>query len=276
MAKSWHLSRGNEKHGPISDRELLLLAELGQLRGDDLLWRPGFDGWRVASSFPGVLSPPPLPSGAGAAFRLRLDKIHHWFVARWGEFWALAKEWSRSIQLRVHDVYTHIKQAKFDQGAFAGRVQYSRLLTGLLLAVVVVCALDMARHSSFATNSQAAPQDSGLPELANVTLNSTAADAVISPPSTEQTALDETSGDQTTNDSADRSSVIDPERSDGLVSMATPISEPPSTSVALEPSTPIPLPTKKPAKPIKSVNTAQPPGPKLMRFGTIGFNYSDQ
>jgi len=45
-ATSWYLARGNERYGPLADRELLLLAERGGLRSDDLLWRPGFSSWK--------------------------------------------------------------------------------------------------------------------------------------------------------------------------------------------------------------------------------------
>jgi len=45
-ATSWYLARGNERYGPLADRELLLLAERGGLRNDDLLWRPGFTSWK--------------------------------------------------------------------------------------------------------------------------------------------------------------------------------------------------------------------------------------
>ena len=44
-ATSWYLARGNERYGPLADRELLFLAERGGLRSDDLLWRPGFTSW---------------------------------------------------------------------------------------------------------------------------------------------------------------------------------------------------------------------------------------
>ncbi len=40
---SWYLSRGDQQWGPLGDRELLLLAERGGLRKDDLLWKPGFE-----------------------------------------------------------------------------------------------------------------------------------------------------------------------------------------------------------------------------------------
>jgi hypothetical protein len=42
---SWYLARGDKQWGPLADRELLLLAERGGLKTDDLLWRPGFDSW---------------------------------------------------------------------------------------------------------------------------------------------------------------------------------------------------------------------------------------
>jgi hypothetical protein len=45
-ATSWYLARGNERYGPLVDRELLLLAERGGLRSDDLLWGPGFTSWK--------------------------------------------------------------------------------------------------------------------------------------------------------------------------------------------------------------------------------------
>jgi hypothetical protein len=49
-ASSWYLSRGNKQYGPLGDRELLLLAERGGLKTDDLLWKPGFDTWQPVRS----------------------------------------------------------------------------------------------------------------------------------------------------------------------------------------------------------------------------------
>jgi hypothetical protein len=45
-AASWYLARGDKRYGPLADRELLLLAERGGLRTDDLLWKPGFTSWK--------------------------------------------------------------------------------------------------------------------------------------------------------------------------------------------------------------------------------------
>jgi hypothetical protein len=45
-APSWYLARGDQRYGPLADRELLLLAERGGLHTDDLLWKPGFVSWK--------------------------------------------------------------------------------------------------------------------------------------------------------------------------------------------------------------------------------------
>ena len=51
----WYWRRGKKILGPVSHRELRLLAEFGHLRPDDLLWRPGLAGWTPPSSVRGVL-----------------------------------------------------------------------------------------------------------------------------------------------------------------------------------------------------------------------------
>lgn len=63
-ATSWYLARGNERYGPLTDRELLLLAERGDLRSDDLLWRSGFNSWKSVHAASGSIATPknaPLP-----------------------------------------------------------------------------------------------------------------------------------------------------------------------------------------------------------------------
>jgi hypothetical protein len=73
----WHLSRRDEAPCVVSDQELLLLAKLGHLRADDMLWGPDFDGYRPVRSLLGdvpaskqirVEAPPPsggaVPGGA--------------------------------------------------------------------------------------------------------------------------------------------------------------------------------------------------------------------
>ncbi len=52
----WYLARDGQQHGPLSAVELDKFIELGHLKPTDLLWRAGFDDWRMA---PEVF--PPLP-----------------------------------------------------------------------------------------------------------------------------------------------------------------------------------------------------------------------
>src|SRR5262245_18677416 len=53
-APSWYLARGDQRYGPLADRELLLLAERGGLQTDDLLWKPGFTSWKSVHAVCGV------------------------------------------------------------------------------------------------------------------------------------------------------------------------------------------------------------------------------
>ena len=53
-APSWYLARGDQRYGPLGDRELLLLAERGGLQTDDLLWKPGFTSWKSVHAVCGV------------------------------------------------------------------------------------------------------------------------------------------------------------------------------------------------------------------------------
>jgi GYF domain 2 len=63
----WHLSRDGNQCGPFSDGQLAKMAENGELGAQDLLWRPGYESWRPASTIPGLLKPPPLPAGNTSA-----------------------------------------------------------------------------------------------------------------------------------------------------------------------------------------------------------------
>jgi hypothetical protein len=54
---SWYLARGDRQWGPLADRELLLLAERGGLKTDDLLWKPGFETWKPVRAVCDLLPP---------------------------------------------------------------------------------------------------------------------------------------------------------------------------------------------------------------------------
>jgi len=58
----WYLTRGDERHGPLSDLEMLNFIELGHLRSNDLLWREGFSEWRPAMVVFPELQEVPNPS----------------------------------------------------------------------------------------------------------------------------------------------------------------------------------------------------------------------
>ncbi len=70
-APSWYLSRGDKRYGPLGNRELMLLAERGELKPDDLLWRQGFSSWKQAREIGDLLGPdapsPAAKDRAGAA-----------------------------------------------------------------------------------------------------------------------------------------------------------------------------------------------------------------
>jgi hypothetical protein len=64
---SWYLARGDQRYGPLADRELLLLAEQGGLRTDDLLWRPGFTCWKPVHAVCGIEASPSIATSKNAA-----------------------------------------------------------------------------------------------------------------------------------------------------------------------------------------------------------------
>jgi hypothetical protein len=50
----WHVSRGGTRSGPFTYEELRRQAKRGQLRGEDLLWRPGVSGYVEAATVFGL------------------------------------------------------------------------------------------------------------------------------------------------------------------------------------------------------------------------------
>ena len=73
----WHYALGEVQHGPVSWEELRSLAESGQLRSNDLVWKKGMSGWVAASIVPNLIpagnAPPPLPPSA--AFSGGTDRL---------------------------------------------------------------------------------------------------------------------------------------------------------------------------------------------------------
>jgi len=45
-APGWYLRRGDKEYGPLTDREIAMLAERGGVKTEDRLWKPGFVSWK--------------------------------------------------------------------------------------------------------------------------------------------------------------------------------------------------------------------------------------
>jgi hypothetical protein len=103
----WHLSRGDEPSRLITERELQLLAELGQLKETDLLWKPGLKGWQSADAIPGVLVPPALPKESIS--RLAQAPAGTWRLDRPVEIF---RAWTATTAKRLAIIFTD-RCAKF-------------------------------------------------------------------------------------------------------------------------------------------------------------------
>lgn len=47
--RDWYLARDGRQYGPITQRELIALQGIGELRPNDLLWREGWQTWQAAA-----------------------------------------------------------------------------------------------------------------------------------------------------------------------------------------------------------------------------------
>jgi hypothetical protein len=232
----WQISRGDERPCLLSDRELLMLAELGHLQANDLLWRPGFEGWRTVRSLMGDLTTPPLPP-----FILQNDRPKQICAKASSSSWSIHRH-SGGVELET----------------FLGRAKQPRNLAGLLAAVILVGALGIAFHKSFATDTQLAIRNSASNEPPPVSIEA-------SQPKPEPTAANGVPPFESNKAELEGGIVVrtvrvlsidNPEPSDASASVPNPAPEVPSNSV--------PLPTKKPAIPNQSLNTAG-----LMRANTV-------
>ena len=128
----WYLSRGNERICVLSNQELLFLAELGHLRADDLVWRCDFDDWIAVRSLLGHASP--LPKSISLSER------------------------AKQICARATTLLSGINRIEFD-----GRGHPQNL--GLLVAMLLLGALSIATHRSFAIDTRPALQCTASTEL---------------------------------------------------------------------------------------------------------------
>jgi hypothetical protein len=264
----WHLSRRDERPCVVSDQELLLLAELGHLRADDMLWRPEFDGYRTVRS---LLGDVPVSK------QIRVE----------------ATGPSRGA-VETTALYTMPTTA-------LGSSKRRRNLVGaagLLLAVALLAGLGFVTYRFLATDQEPATQDAAVtePVPAPPTSRSASADStsipVQQPPQPSTANAESPTGSAREEEQQQQEDVkgevivhtvkvvdIDPPQvAKGSASVANPAPEG-STSA-------VPSPIKKPAKPIQSLRTggeqqassatsgriSETPGPTPMGLAPFGFN----
>jgi hypothetical protein len=63
MADQWYYARNNQKHGPLTGRQLKQAAATGQLQPTDMVWKEGMPKWVPASGVKGLF---PMPQAAAA------------------------------------------------------------------------------------------------------------------------------------------------------------------------------------------------------------------
>jgi hypothetical protein len=294
---AWHLKRGQKIYSSISHRELRLLAELGHLRPDDLLWRPGLGSWTSVSSVPGV---PPLDSQTkqwdltkiGALFWTRMSAP---FLAASNDFCRLilsTRQHAPSIKARLQLAYNRVAShwTAFNLIGVLRHVRPEGIAAVLLVMAVFVGALDFAMKSSSATANKAQIANSVAPKFQD--RPSTAGPrALWTNPSQLKPALHLTEAE------VFNVSNGHPTGGFALASNQTSESKTESVAQALSPSPvfqsvagteAVPLPTKKPDR--SFVKEAQPNAatlkriaqrprgrePKSIRFGIIGYNYNPQ
>lgn len=271
----WHFMRGQKMYSRISDRELLLLAELGHLRPGDLVWRPGLGGWRSAQSVSGTLTPPPLPPAQSQPDAKRITSLlstARKHVIRWQDKLTLiAKDHAGSIKVHLWRIYP--LRTKLDLGDVFRRVQDRGTLVGMMIVLVFVGSIDVAMRTSFAIGAQTPTENTASPKLQHRQI------AAVGSDTTRPVQTSNPSELQPTEPSASQS-----------VSAAPPDLVPPTVSVSVPPSESgvqpdsIPLPTRKPArltaKPLPSTAVLRriarrQRDPESMRFGSFGYNYTD-
>ena len=89
--RAWHLKQDGKEYGPLSHRELVLVAGLGKLKSQDRLWAPGFPCWIPVALIPGLLKPSFIVS------MLTLSRSWEPALRRCRASWLRAQERSASL-----------------------------------------------------------------------------------------------------------------------------------------------------------------------------------
>jgi uncharacterized protein DUF4339/putative peptidoglycan binding protein len=152
----WYLKHDDCDYGPLSHRELLMLAGMGKLRSTDRLWAPGFPGWVPASFIPGLMQP--SLSLQTAPLRDSLD-----------ESIKLLRTWWDRLRLQTIKLY---RQIDFNHAKAATRLPIV-WLGAAGVVVVIIAASTQNSERSFATGAPESVQASRdldfLPPLSVIT-----------------------------------------------------------------------------------------------------------
>ena len=89
--RAWFLKQDGKEYGPLSHRELVLVAGLGKLKSQDRLWAPGFPCWIPVALIPGLLKPSFIVS------MLTLSRSWEPALRRCRASWLRAQERSASL-----------------------------------------------------------------------------------------------------------------------------------------------------------------------------------
>jgi hypothetical protein len=311
--KVWHLRRGEKLYGRVSDQELRLLVEIGQLKSDDLLWRSGFGGWKSAESVPGVLVPAQLPPVHSLSAQLSA-KITPLSSAAWR--WVIRSQGDARKLVRS---LRHSRWPKFDFGAFSELMRLRGALAGLLIAAVFVGSIVAMRAFAIGpeTSQKAASPRTDVQIVAAAPDTAKAVQTSFTPPDAAKTAQSpsESKPEIDSTEGSGVLSVTNIHPTDGFISKPSPGSLSPSEAsadadlvtitthvsqsdaaagrdqpdAAAQPDQvdTMPLPTRKPKGPIAKEAPRSPASkriarrredgePKPFRFGNIGFSYYAQ
>ena len=283
----WYWRRGKKILGPVSHRELRLLAEFGHLRPDDSLWRPGLAGWTPPSSVRGVLP-------------LRDSQTKLWDLTgivgsnELRKFAASSRQLACSMKVGWQRAYDQVaaRWPNLDLIELVRHRPQQGIAAGLLVIAVLLGAVDLAMKSSSASGSKAHLAKSVTPKFQDRPPFELAAPAPLSTNPLEPTPPPDLAAAEVFN-------VSNGHPMGGLVRVLNKTleseTEPPAQMHRPTPifqsetaagTGSVPLPTKRPVR--SSVKEAQPKAatsrrvvqrpqePKPMPFGIIGYNYNPQ
>lgn len=94
----WYLKQDSKEYGPLSHRELLLIAGLGKLRSGDRICAPGFPSWVPADLIPGLLKPSLTLSAL--TFSRSWDATLQRWRASWLRVQQRAASWLRGLPIK--------------------------------------------------------------------------------------------------------------------------------------------------------------------------------